>query len=287
MLGTRALSNVLAVALLSTGLVGAVNVQAQGKDKKQTQGSIEMGAGKQVSVQPIVEGALSTLNNDDATKVRKLLENNIRSMRAIPGTGMMATEVEGQGMIYVSTNGRFAIVGGVMVDTWNMVAITSAKDLDEIANRIQLKAVGLSADDITMFNFGKGKEDVVIFIDPNCPYCHQMLDQMKPLYDQYRFRIVIMPILGESSVIQARKMECTENKAEALKALFEHTAGSLPHLGDCSPKVTQRGLVAGRRLGIKSVPFTIAPNGQTKLGAITDLGGWLSVNRAEGSGARK
>jgi thiol:disulfide interchange protein DsbC len=139
----------------------------------------------------------------------------------------------------------------------------------------------LKIDDLGPVIFGTGKEQVVVFVDPRCPYCGKVQKQMEALKGQYTFKVIPIPVLGPESQSLVVKIGCllqTPAKDKAREALMHQAYDTLPSEIDskCDREPIQRAMVTAKLFGIDGVPFLIAPDGRTFKGAPDSLADWLA-----------
>ena len=213
-----------------------------------------------------------------------LLSNaNIEGLKALPIHGLNMVKAGGK-TFFMSDNGRFVITG-TLLDVWNRVAVTELDQVDQIANRIDLSKMKLKIDDLGPATIGTGKAQVVVFVDPRCPYCGKVQKQMDALKGQYTFKLVAIPVLGPESQSLVVKIGCllqTPAKDKARDALMHQAYDTLPSEIDskCDREPVQRAMVTAKLFGIDGVPFLIAPDGRTFKGAPDSLSDWLA-NKTE------
>ena len=165
------------------------------------------------------------------------------------------------------------------------MAVTELDQVGPIANRIDLSKMKLKIDDLGPVTVGSGKPQVVVFVDPRCPYCGKVQKQMEAIKRQYTFKLVPIPVLGPESHSLAVKIGCllqTPSKDKARDALMRQAYDTLPSETDptCDREPVQRAMVAAKLFGIDGVPFLIAPDGRTFKVAPDSLADWLA-NKAE------
>lgn len=202
----------------------------------------------------------------------------------LPASGLQMIQTTDGRTFYVSDNGRY-LLNGPVKDLWHggeeLTSVSQARDL---ADRIDLARLKLDPHDLGALDYGEGKRDVVVFIDPYCPHCAQLLQDLPALRTQYRFRLVPLPVLGEPSQRAVVALACraeTDAKA-ALALLMQAKANTLPAPkgeSTCGVLPVQQALVAARLFGLSGTPFLIAPDGRMRNGAPKDLAAWL--NNAE------
>ena len=147
-----------------------------------------------------------------------------------------------------------------------------------LAARVDLKRLGLDPATLGALDLGSGEKDVVAFVDPRCPHCRSLLEKLPNLAERYRFRLVPLPVLGPDSETAVVRLDChTESdSAAARKALLAGDVTALPEAaGTCGQAQAQRALVTARLLGIRGVPYLIAPDGRLQQGVPADLSACL------------
>ncbi len=208
-----------------------------------------------------------------------LMKARIEGMKALPINGLQMVKAGGK-TFFMSNNGRFVITGTLM-DVWNRVAVTDLDQVDQIASRIDLAKMKLKIDDLGPVTYGTGREQVVVFVDPRCPYCAKVQKQMEGLKDRYTFKLVSVPVLGPESQNLVTRIGCllqTKDKDKARDTLMHQAYDALPAEVDpkCNREPVQRALVTAHLFGIEAVPFLIAPDGRTFKGAPDSLADWLA-----------
>ncbi len=223
-------------------------------------------------------------SSPSASDTAELLSSaNIEGLKALPVHGLNMVKAGGK-TFFMSDNGRFVITG-TLLDVWNRVAVTELDQVDQIANRIDLSKMKLKIDDLGPATIGTGKAQVVVFVDPRCPYCGKVQKQMEALKSQYTFKLVPIPVLGTESQSLVVKIGCllqTPAKDKARDALMHQAYDTLPSEIDskCDREPVQRAMVTAKLFGIDGVPFLIAPDGRTFKGAPDSLADWLA-NKTE------
>ncbi|OAI17092.1 disulfide bond isomerase [Methylomonas koyamae] len=212
-----------------------------------------------------------------------LLSINIDGMQDLPITGLKMVKSGGK-TVFMSSNGRFAFYGGKLMDVWTQQEIKDLADIDNIANRIDLSKMKLNVDDLGPVSVGQGKESVLIFIDPRCPYCSKVMKDLQALQDKYTFKLVMVPILGPESQNIVVQLACQLGSADAntkdtvRDRLLKQDYAGLPteRPTPCNKEPLQKAIVTAKLFGLPGVPFLIAPDGRTHSGAPDVLADWLA-----------
>ncbi len=211
-----------------------------------------------------------------------LLSIKIDGMQDLPISGLKMVKTGAQ-TVFISSNGRFAFYGGKLMDVWTQQEIKDLPDIDKIANRIDLSRMKLNVDDLDPVTIGQGKESVLIFIDPRCPYCGKVMKDLQALQDKYTFKLVMVPILGAESQNIVVQLACQLGSPDAKakdavrERLLKQDYAGLPteQPKQCNKEPLQKAIVTAKLFGLQGVPFLIAPDGRTHSGAPEVLFDWL------------
>ncbi|WP_448205433.1 DsbC family protein [Azospirillum sp. sgz302134] len=200
----------------------------------------------------------------------------ILGTQQLPGTPVTAVESSDlPGLAFLVGNGRFVIVGRVF-DTWGMKEIKSLAEVRALGDRLDLSALKLDFQALGPLRVGTGPQTVRVFVDPKCPYCHRLMEQMAALSDAYTFELLVIPVLGEQSKTLTREISCATNRENAIAELVSGKfTTSLEQAEPCDLVPIQKRLVTAQILGVSGVPMTIAPDGRVLRGYRPDLGAWL------------
>jgi thiol:disulfide interchange protein DsbC len=200
-------------------------------------------------------------------------------MQRLPVAGVQMVQA-GDRALFVSANGRYVFTGPVW-DLWHGAKLESLEEGARLAERIDLARLSLDPASLGALDLGEGDGDVVIFVDPRCPHCRDLLSQLPGFVEDYRFRLVPLPVLGPDSEAAVARLSCLAERdpAAAREALLADKIDELPAPdGACGQAAGQRALVTAQLLGIAGVPYLIAPDGRLQQGVRADLEAWLEGN---------
>jgi thiol:disulfide interchange protein DsbC len=207
--------------------------------------------------------------------IQELLRG-ISGMQRLPVAGVQMVEA-GERVLFLSANGRYVFTGPAW-DLWHGARLQTLDEAARLADRIDLKRLGLDPAALGALDLGSGDRDVVVFVDPRCPHCRRLMDQLPTLAERYRFRLVLLPVLGPESEAAVVRLACLaeQDPSAARDALLAETVEGLPApTGTCGQAPVQRALVTAQLLGLAGVPYLIAPDGRLRQGVPEDLDAWL------------
>lgn len=225
---------------------------------------------------------ISDLTNPDVPA--ETPKDQIRETQELVSPFTHAVSFHGrEGVAYMSQNGRF-VMRGVIFDTWTGDTIQTMDDLRESMKNVDLGKLGLKDEDIDPFYFGSGPKKITVFVDPFCPYCGQLFDEMiadPSLAQDYTFTIMAVPFLGDNSTKAVNALHCAPDRDRAINALLtkDHRwmmAQQMPENCDVQP-VLQRTILS-QMLGVTGVPYIIGAEGGISRGMPPNLKTFLATN---------
>jgi thiol:disulfide interchange protein DsbC len=200
----------------------------------------------------------------------------IEAMKPLPAEGFEVIQSQGR-LLLVSTNGHF-VVSGRIFDLWNTIEVHSVADVDRTA-RIPLAHLGLTAQSLGGVSLGKSeaREAVTVFMDPGSPQSQQLLAPLRELARQRRVDLVFVPAQPARAGL-SRAFIC---HPEMAKSFFESTRLPDPpaDTDPCGTGELQRARVTAQLIGVRTLPFSIAPNGATVSGVPKNYAQFISANQ--------
>ena len=123
--------------------------------------------------------------------------------------------------------------------------------------------------------FGDGRDEVVVFTAPSCPYCRQLIDHLPALAERYR--VVVLPISFTSYDAQrVRALACAADQDAAARAFLLHQDVILPQQEPCDLDAIRARYAEADRRRVTAVPFIVRSDGNVSQGLRPDLDAWLA-----------
>ncbi len=186
--------------------------------------------------------------------------NNGVKFEALPLQGVFAFEKDGV-VSFVSENARFQFTGDV-IDKWSGKVLANLSDVSRAFNYADHSKINFQFDMLEPYVIGKGDKHVTIFVDPLCPHCSRVFEELPRDSDIYTFKIIPIAVLGEGSIRAVKALECASDKNSALQALLLKDFDSLKVVEKgCKPDVVATRLITSRVLGVNGVPYVIRHDG--------------------------
>src|SRR5690606_24981829 len=111
---------------------------------------------------------------------------------------------------------------------------------------------------------GNGRRKIAVFSDPNCPYCKRFEEDLAKL-DDVTVHVFLFPVLKPSSVVKAKAVWCSPDRAEAWHELMVYSVEP-PSQGHC-PTPVEELVALGRKLGARVTPTWFVETGERFQGA--------------------
>lgn len=214
----------------------------------------------------LVAGMMTANAWADEASLKKTIEATypkvrVQSITKTPYTGLYEVFLDGQ-IIYTDEKLSFLIVEGRLIDPRNKRDIT-AERLDELT---KVNFAALPLDKAIKVVKGNGSRKLVVFSDPDCPYCKKLEQKDLIGITDVTVYTFLYPLeeLHPDAANKSRTIWCSQDKAKVWQEWMLN--GQLPKSKECDAPIDEVASL-GRKLGITSTPTLIFENGKRVLGA--------------------
>lgn len=214
----------------------------------------------------LVAGMMTANAWADEATLKKTIEATypkvrVQSITKTPYAGLYEVFLDGQ-IIYTDEKLNFLIVEGRLIDPRNKRDIT-AERLDELT---KVNFAALPLDKAIKVVKGNGSRKLVVFSDPDCPYCKKLEQKDLTSITDVTVYTFLYPLeeLHPDAANKSRAIWCAQDKAKAWQDWMLN--GQLPKSKECDAPLDEVASL-GRKLGITSTPTLIFENGKRVLGA--------------------
>lgn len=187
----------------------------------------------------------------------------IDDLKATEMQGLYSGTLDNQ-IVYVNEQAEHIFVGSMirLKDQRNLT-----KDLAMQQQQPLIDIQKLPLNDAIKTVKGTGKRQLVVFSDPNCPYCKTLDANLAQLNDVTIYTF-LYPIKTQS-IIPSKQVWCSPNKAYAWQNLI--AKGVQPTAAATCETPIERNLLLGKQLGLTGTPVIIFSNGQKAMGAYSSV----------------
>ncbi|PLX93519.1 MAG: protein-disulfide isomerase [Desulfuromonas sp.] len=176
----------------------------------------------------------------------------------VPGLWVVETEKGGRKFpLYIDFSKQYLVAGNIVRLTDNQ-NITQNRLVD--LNRVDTKAIPTG--DALLLGRKEAKRKVIVFTDPECPYCRKLHDEMKDVVARdpdTAFLIKMFPLKMHPKAHDIAKTILCTRSIEHLNDAFAGKAVPPPL---CNTDAVEKSLADGEAVGVRSTPTIILPDGR-------------------------
>jgi len=190
----------------------------------------------------------------------------------LPGFWTVDAEKSGQKFpIFVDFSKKYILAGSIIklatgedLTQQRMAKLNNGKPgaspKSAAAKKVDIKSIPL--DDAILLGRTDAKSKVIVFTDPECPYCKKVHSEMQEVVKadpNIAFLIKLMPLkMHPNAYGLSKTILCSSNPLSVLDAVF---AGAPVAPSACPTTKVDETLATAARLGITSTPTLILPDG--------------------------
>lgn len=231
----------------------------------------------------ILAGMLAAHAWADEASLKKTIEATypkvrVQSVTKTPFAGLYEVFLDGQ-IIYTDEKFNFLIVEGRLIDPKNKRNLT-AERMDELT-RVDFSTLPL--DKAVKVVKGNGSRKLVVFSDPDCPYCKKLEQKDLIGLTDVTIYTFLYPLEGlhPDAANKSKAIWCAPDRNKAWQEWILN--GQFPNgAANCNTPIEEIAEL-GRKLGISSTPTLIFADGKRLLGAYPAK----EIEKAMGPPARK
>jgi thiol:disulfide interchange protein DsbC len=200
-----------------------------------------------------------SITKEEAAQLLGGMVDKVNSVEFSEVPGMWVAEVEkGENKlpVYIDFSKQYLLSGSVirLNDKENLTKQRSAR-----MNKVDVSRVPL--DDALLLGKQSAKTKVIVFTDPECPYCkklHEELTEVVRVDPNIAFLIKLFPLKMHPNAYGISKSIVCHDSMELLELSF---AGKPVPPANCETNVVDQTLALGPELGVRSTPTLIMPDG--------------------------
>ncbi len=211
-----------------------------------------------------------TLTADQAKDVLKELVPDVKILDVqkgpVSGLWEISLEAAGKKSILYLDYSKTNVIAGNIFGIKSKPPINYTQISHEKINKIDVAAIPL--DNALVMGDKNAKNKVIVFSDPDCPFCVKLHENMKKVLEKRKdivFFIKLFPLPMHPDAARKSKTIMCENSLALLDDAFAKKKIEDPK---CDTKVIDENIKLGEKLGINGTPNIIFANGKQIPGAI-------------------
>lgn len=200
------------------------------------------------------------LSNEEASKILKIEVDNVTQAVA-KGLWEINGKQNGRAVrVHMDYGKKYAIV------IQNFIPVDTIGKPAEM-KKVDVKSIPLA--DSLIIGDPAAKNKVVVFSDPDCPYCRKLHTEMKEVVKQRKdisFHVKLLPLVKLHP--QAYEKSKTVLCKKSTKLLDDAFEGREVPKAECETKVLDENIKLAETLGITGTPAIILPDGRVVPGYV-------------------
>ncbi len=197
-----------------------------------------------------------------STLQARLPEVQIKSISKAPISGLYEVNLGSQ-LLYTDASGDYVIAGD-LVDTKTRSNLSEA----HLAELNKVDFASLPLDRAVKVVKGTGSRRIVVFSDPNCPYCKQLETTLKSI-DNVTVYTFLYPVLSPDSMTKSKAIWCAADRAKTWEAWMLNHQQPASAASNCDTSVLDKNLALGHGLNVTGTPTIILSDGRRLPGAVS------------------
>jgi len=208
------------------------------------------------------------LNGTDAAVILKdaIPEVKILNVGQAPVKGyweVMIQSGDRKGLVYIDYSKK-TFLSGAIIDLKEKKNLT--KDRFDELNKVDVSKIPL--EDALVMGDPKAKYRVIVFTDPDCPYCGKFHGEMKKVLEKRKdivFLIKMFPLpMHPDAYWKAKSIVCKKS----LKMLEDNFAKKQIEKAECATTAVDDNIKLAAQLGIGGTPASVLSDGKIASGAL-------------------
>lgn len=200
-----------------------------------------------------------SITRDEAAQLLGSMVDKVNGIEFSEIPGMWVADVEKGDRrlpVYIDFSKQYLVSGNVirLKDRENMTQQRSAE-----MNKVDISRIPL--DDALLLGKASAKKRIIVFTDPECPYCVKLHAELKEVVkrdDNIAFLIKLFPLKMHPNAYSISKSIVCNKSLEMLELSF---AGKSVPPPLCATTAVDQTIVLASDLGIQSTPTLVMPDG--------------------------
>ncbi len=230
-------------------------------------------AANQVLAGPVAKkkgcDAISKADVQDILKKLNVSSASVIHIKKTPLPSICEAAVErgGQPAIFYFDLAKTHLIFGNLVDMKNMANLTEQSST-EIKDKKRLDTSKIPLDSALVLGDSKANKKVIIFTDPDCPYCNNLHKEIKQISNKRKdivFYIKMYPMPFHKEAYWKSKSIVCNKSMQLLEDCFDKKEIAKT---ECNTDEIDNNIKLAKSLGIDGTPAIILPDGRLRMGAM-------------------
>ncbi|MBM4141727.1 MAG: DsbC family protein [Nitrospira sp.] len=213
--------------------------------------------------------SLNTNAVQDILKKLNAPDVKILNIQMSPVKGFWEVSIEDKGrygLIYIDFSRKYLFARGSIIDV-NAGIDKTRQRIEELNRSKKIDLSRIPLDDALLLGDEKAAKKVIVFTDPDCPFCAKFHGEIKKVTEKRKdiaFYIKLMPLvkIHPDAYRKSKSILCSKS----LTLLEENFAKKPIPEPNCEAKEIDENMKLAEELGITGTPAAIMPDGSVQAG---------------------
>lgn len=213
--------------------------------------------------------SFTTKEAEDIFRELNIKNSKVISIKISPAKGLWEVVLDENGkpgVMYVDFAKQHVMPGPIVeISTRTNKTI---EELEKLNENKKVNVSGVSLKDALVMGTTAAKKKVIVFTDPDCPFCAKLHEEIKKVLEKRKdivFYLKLFPLqMHKDSYWKATTISCKKS----LKLLEDNFAKKPIQKAVCKSSEIDENIKLGQTLGITSTPSIILPDGRVRSGAL-------------------
>jgi thiol:disulfide interchange protein DsbC len=200
----------------------------------------------------------------------KIPDPKVLGIRMSPVKGLWEVSVDSQGkagLLYIPFSKHYIVQGQIVEVATGVDKTKEQYQIIQDSKKVDVSKISLK--NALVLGEKGAKKKVIVFTDPDCPFCGKLHDEMKKVVEKRKdivFYIRLFPLkMHPDSYWKAKSIVCNKS----LQMLEDNFDKKPIQRNECSTKEVDNTLKLAESLGITGTPTLIRSNGKKHSGVMS------------------
>jgi thiol:disulfide interchange protein DsbC len=215
--------------------------------------------------------ALTKMEAIDIMKKLKIPDPKVRDIRMSPIKGLWEVSIDSQGksgLFYIAFSKNYIVQGQIVEVSTGIDKTREQYQILQDSKKIDISQISLA--NALVLGDRKAKKRVIVFTDPDCPFCGRLHDEMRKVVEKRKdivFYIRLYPLvkLHPDSYWKSKAIVCNKS----MQMLEDNFAKKPITRTECNSKEVDNTIKLAEKLGITGTPTLVFSNGKMRSGTMS------------------
>lgn len=205
----------------------------------------------------------------DIIKRLKIPDPKVLNIQMSPVKGLWEVSIESQGkagLLYIPFSKRYVVQGQIIDVTTGVDKTKEQYQIIQDSKKVDVSKISLK--NALVLGQKKARKKVIVFTDPDCPFCAKLHEEMKKVVEKRKdivFYIKLFPLkMHPDSYWKSKSIIC----GKSIRMLEDNFAKKPIAREECNTKEVDNTIKLAEKIGITGTPTLILSSGKKHSGTM-------------------